>query len=318
MIKKYINGNYIVSIDRPNTIFESRKYTSLRFNENLDPSFPDSIDLKITNKCSWGCPFCHESSNPKGKDFDLDRTIKMLEKLPDYPIEIAIGGGNIFDCFDKFRELYTYIESRGMLPRFTINSKDLFDQDKYNKLFSLSDSTKPIIGISISNREEYHKLYEMIDQTFIPPFNFVIHIIVGIFPYQELYELLRTRLPYDKVLILGYKQFGRAKDSVVSNIKEWKNIISRVIFESRSRDSGFITFGFDNLAIDQLCVKDMLLDSEWDKYFLGQDFSHTMYVDAVEEIFAPTSRSPIEDRFMWSDYNNNITEYFIKNKKQWN
>jgi hypothetical protein len=62
----------------------------------------------------------------------------------------------------------------------------------------------------------------------------------------------------------------------------------------------------------------MLLGSEWDKYFLGQDFSHTMYVDAVEEIFAPTSRSPIEDRFMWSDYNNNITEYFIKNKKQWN
>jgi MoaA/NifB/PqqE/SkfB family radical SAM enzyme len=148
--KKYINGNYIVSIDRPNTIFESRKYTSLRFNENLDPSFPDSIDLKITNKCSWGCPFCHESSNPKGKDFDLDKTIKMLEKLPDYPIEIAIGGGNIFDCFDKFRELYTYIEGRGMLPRFTINSKDLFDQDKYNKLLSLCESTKPIIGISVS------------------------------------------------------------------------------------------------------------------------------------------------------------------------
>ena len=62
----YLNGNYVVHWK--GHVQEKR---ALRVGEELISEFPDSIDLKITNKCPWACPYCHESSTPNGKSFDL-------------------------------------------------------------------------------------------------------------------------------------------------------------------------------------------------------------------------------------------------------
>ena len=62
----YLNGNYVVYW-KGDTLIKR----ALRVGEDLISEFPDSIDLKVTNKCSWGCDFCHESSNPGGKCFKL-------------------------------------------------------------------------------------------------------------------------------------------------------------------------------------------------------------------------------------------------------
>lgn len=66
---KYINGNYFVTLDNEGT----KTYRALRKREDFISEFPDSIDLKITNKCSIGCSFCHESSIKTGKSFNLDK-----------------------------------------------------------------------------------------------------------------------------------------------------------------------------------------------------------------------------------------------------
>ena len=42
-----------------------------------------------------------------------------------------------------------------------------------------------------------------------------------------------------------------------------------------------------------------------------------MYIDAVEETFAPTSRSPLEERVKWCD-TGSVVEYFKNNHKPWN
>ena len=69
------------------------------------------------------------------------------------------------------------------------------------------------------------------------------------------------------------------------------------------------------MAVEQLNIKDLLLETEWNSYYMGQDFSHTMYVDAVNEEFAPTSRSPYSERCSWDSIN--ILDYFKKNRKSW-
>ena len=48
----YLNGNYIVYFDGY-TLHKK----ALRAGEKLISEFPDSIDLKISNRCKSGCPF---------------------------------------------------------------------------------------------------------------------------------------------------------------------------------------------------------------------------------------------------------------------
>lgn len=73
------------------------------------------------------------------------------------------------------------------------------------------------------------------------------------------------------------------------------------------------TIGFDNLAIEQLGVRDCITEADWKRMYMGDEFTHTMYVDAVSEIFAPTSRDSF--RVSWNDMK--ILEFFntYKNDK---
>lgn len=321
MKKYYINGNYLVSYrDRTHT----RNYTALRRNEEFVPEFPDSIDLKITNKCSNNCPYCHESSNSSGKSFNLQRTIEILDNLPS-GIEVAIGGGNIIECSDDFIKLCEYLTKRGISPRVTINHRDLEKfLELYNNLLFNSSSKRLAIGISIESYEDYLRCIEIINTTNTSCFylTFVYHIIVGIFPYNDLEKLLNATnglyCSKCRVLVLGFKQFGKAINQEIKDLDSWRETISSIVYKKRKNyinpDSEYI-LGFDNLAIDQLNIKDLLLKSEWEAYFMGQDFSHTMYVDAVREEFAPTSRSPIEDRQSWDSIN--IIDYFKKYRESW-
>ena len=91
---RYINGNYLTRLHYDGT----REKRVLRVGENFEPSFPDSIDLKITNKCLLGCSFCHEASNPSGKTANWSSLKKVLDQLPKVGIELAIGGGDVFEC----------------------------------------------------------------------------------------------------------------------------------------------------------------------------------------------------------------------------
>lgn len=321
MKKLYINGNYLVSYDTRHP--GSRVYTALRRNEDFVPSFPDSIDLKITNKCNNGCAYCHENSNPSGKSFNLERTLSVLSELPEHT-EVAIGGGNIIECYDDFLKLCYYLSGKGIYPRVTINCRDL---DKFIELYQNVEDTKSItglaIGVSVESYEEYMYCVKSIQSSScMPHMDFVFHIIVGIFPYNDLEKTIknvRTSLFNQfKVLVLGFKQFGRAKDMEIKDLDNWRKTISNLFYSKRVKMDCVddVTIGFDNLAIEQLNIRDLLLSSEWETYFMGQDFSHTMYIDAVNEEFAPTSRSPYEERSSWNSIS--LLEFFNKHKKSWN
>lgn len=63
---------------------------------------------------------------------------------------------------------------------------------------------------------------------------------------------------------------------------------------------------FDNLGIEQLNVKRFFTESGWNKFYMGDDFCFTMYIDAVKQEFAPTSRSKFRKSF--SEYT--LEEFF--------
>lgn len=68
--------------------------------------------------------------------------------------------------------------------------------------------------------------------------------------------------------------------------KELYNALPTIISEG-----WFNVVSFDNLGIEQLEPKRLMSDKEWDNFFMGNDGSFTMYVDAVEGKFAKSSVS---------------------------
>lgn len=312
---RYLNGNYLVvgNQDRSKHLFGIAKRT-LRVGEDFKSVFPDSIDLKITNKCSWGCPFCHESSIPTGKTMDLEKTKEILSQLPKVPIEIAIGGGNVLDCFHELSELTKWLNERGNKVRITLNSKDLCRKMKdpgAEEILDYLNTDIDSIGISLGSFSDYRKEgngkeYEwfssdeerkkkksesIIWNELYTPF-IVYHIIAGVYPLEDLRKLANAS-ETSSILILGYKQWGRAKDTEIPDLTGWKEEIESIISEGAK----IKCIGFDNLACEQLGIRDILGEDSWKVCYMGDEGTCSMYIDAVNGMYARTSRSP--ERVSW-------------------
>lgn len=335
--KTYKNGNYLVSLDTKNsTQYGTKLYTCLRKNEEFLPEFPDSLDIKLTNQCYSGCLFCHESSSPDGLHGNLEELKTVLSFLPNnIPIELTFGGGNI--CLINPKELenfFQFIKNRGYQIGVTINSDSLY---AFNSLPTTILSYIDNLGISIdiSKYCEFDKSYfqniqcflEDSSRNFFGNQDIVIHSILGLFTSEELSTFLSTfRSSYlsneKKLLILGYKYVGRGEDyfNKPKDNRSFEQIrkylVNKVInYNSVVEKLGFFgwSIGFDNLAIEQLRLKDALTSEQWDKFYMGQDFSHSMYIDAVSKTFSPSSTLK-HKAVKWEEYSLNPVKYFKENK----
>ena len=322
----YRNGNYLVAV-----MGNKRLKSCFRINEVFRPDFPDSIDLKISNRCSVGCPFCHEESTSNGKIADLSEIIKHLESLPNEPIEVAIGGGNLVedeDSFELLKGLVDWLVKKRLFANLTLNEKSI-----NNKVVSqLATLNLEGLGISFGPDITSERIIEIsnIIDNHIPSrhrIDIVYHIILGLFPVDILRNLLipPTYRSFDllagsmtpRLLFLGYKQFGRAKQTELPDtIPIFEEIIKESIFRRRSNTNIWLTrsqtLGFDNLAIEQINLAGSLLRPEFDDIYLGPEFSCSMYVDAVEGCYAKSSTSNKEDRVDWNTVD--ILKYFRHDK----
>ena len=61
----------------------------------------------------------------------------------------------------------------------------------------------------------------------------------------------------------------------------------------------FDVVSFDNLALKQLEVKRFVSDEDWEHYYMGEDGTHSMYIDLVKGEFGISStderRWPVMD-----------------------
>lgn len=238
--------------------------------------FPESIDLKVTDYCEVGCPFCHESSTKRGIHADCNFIYDILKQM-ERGTEVAIGGGNPLD-YPDLQKILLYAKAKGLFANLTVNSqsleyyiiKELFDRKLINGL-----------GISIHEKDKYldndiiYRLYAKY------PTNIVFHCIAGIHDYF-CFDAIFNNFYLPKILILGYKTYGfGAKKSknidyyiehLKENLEEWKDK----------------HISFDNLACQQLDIKN-LFPEEYNRSFMGEDGKHTMYVDAVTQSFSVNS-----------------------------
>lgn len=273
VIGKYQNGNYSVMIMSDGT--------KIRFNneDHFTPEFPESMDIKITDRCNMGCPFCHEDSKPDGLHGDI-MNAKFIETLHPYT-ELAIGGGNPL-AHPKLKSFLTKCKELKLIPSMTVNQTHFMkDFDRVKRL--CDDGLIYGLGVSLTIPDK-----EFVDKIKQIP-NAVIHVIAGVTPMRYLTRLSNMNL---KILILGYKDFRRGNQYKHDNSSTVNQGLAK--FKEKLPDliNQFKVVSFDNLAIKQLDVKNILPEDQWEQFYMGDDGQFTMYIDMVRQVFSKSSTSP--------------------------
>lgn len=271
LIGTYRNGNYKVFIYDDGTKF---RVNGLDY---LLPDFPESMDLKICNRCNMGCPMCHEQSTVSGDLGDLNAP--FLKTLHPFT-ELAIGGGNPLEHPD-LEDFLVRMKDQGVLCSMTVHFIHFLEN--IERLERYCDSGL-IHGLGIS----VHRAVSSDEIKMIKQFpNAVIHLIAGITPDDVFESLFDHGL---KLLILGYKNYGRG----CSYLDEYPDIydaIGDLHDKIISFGKHFDVISFDNLAIKQLDVRSLVGEDVWNKSYMGDDGEFTMYADLVKYEYAISSTS---------------------------
>ena len=283
---RYQNGNYFVSINLDN---------GTKIRETINPNatefvadFPESADVKITNRCPYNCAFCHEGSNINGKHSDALHSHVWNTFCP--YTEVALGGGSVTGYPDLV-PLLERLKSLHLIPNITVRQEEFMSN--LPLIRKLTDE-KLIYGLGISlsnpNQEDFIKTVKEFP-------NAVIHVINGIVSLTELRKLANNNL---KILILGYKEVRKGKillansaqNTIINNNKEALYAFLPKIITER----WFDVVSFDNLSIKQLNPKGRFVsDEDWETIYMGDDgldgeqTSASMYIDLVENEFARNS-----------------------------
>lgn len=273
IIGRYPNGNYTV------VIFDDG--TKIRFNhqDHLTPLYPESIDLKICNRCDMGCPMCHECSTPDGVCANLHAPV--LDTLRPYT-ELAIGGGNPLEHPGLY-EFLKRMKAQRVICNMTVHLRHFISG--YGVLKSLaSDGLIHGLGVSVPGALSDEEAAAIAG---FP--NTVVHVIAGVIRPGAIATMEDRGL---RLLILGYKEFGRGSAYASGR----QPVIARKIEHLKNRlpsmFSKFEAVSFDNLAIGQLDVQSLLDKKAWNEQYMGDDGQYTMYIDLVKREYAMSSTSP--------------------------
>lgn len=285
MLGAYKNGNYNVII-----LEDGTKIRQTEANEFI-PAFAENCDVKITDKCNIGCPFCYEGCTSTGKHAIFDESLNnFLNSLHPYT-ELALNG-NDMDC-PGLENFLTVLKTKKILPNITVHCKQLLDN--IQKLKDWQDR-KLIYGIGVSVDQEYlsRALTMILDYDLK---NVVFHTIAGI-TTPVIYEYLADH--QQKVLVLGYKDLGRGvnfKTTHNAEVEKNRQWLQDNIKNLWSRNA---VLSFDNLALEQLDIRSLLTPEEWERFYMGDDGSFTFYIDLVKRTFSKNSlchtRFPMENK----------------------
>jgi hypothetical protein len=308
LLYNYRNGNYNVKIYSDGTKIRETD------EDEFIPAFAENCDVKITDCCDGGCPFCYEGCTPKGQHARLfytcvvpkvdenNNVLKYVEEFVPAQLwlkhlhpgtELALNGNDLThpDLNPNFPVLLHWLKDHQVIANMTVNQKHFM---LHKDLLKKWCDQKLIwgLGVSLNNAEE-PGFFEVLKE--FP--NAVLHTIIGILTVDDIVKI--RQVGNLKVLILGYKTLGRGITYLEkANYIELNKEVLRGNIPALLKTQKVISF--DNLALEQLGVKDLLFKDkkqEWDEFYMGDDGTMTFYIDAVKEQYAKNSCMPLEDRF---------------------
>lgn len=278
LLGRYKNANFVTTILSDGTKIRETE------DDEFIPLFAENMDIKICNYCDMGCKFCHEGSTINGK-FGNILNEKFIDSLHPYQ-EVAIGGGDATSHPDLTPFLQKLKEKK-VIANMTVNQIHF---EKKQELIKKLVNEKLIYGLGVSLVNPTKHFIELIKQ--YP--NAVIHVINGVLKPSDIKALENNNL---KMLILGYKHLRRGNEYFEEEQNDIETKQQWLYENLEDIIQKFQVVSFDNLAIEQLDVKRLLTQEEWDEFYMGDDGSTTYYVDMVERKFARSSTAHMNKRY---------------------
>ena len=274
---EYQNGGELV------TIYKDGTKNRVKLSDS-PPVFPETIDLKITDYCNAGCKFCHENSTMKGVHANHLALMAIVDGF--HPgMEIAIGGGNPMD-YPQLEELLLKMKTKFLIPNITINELHFYKNVEKLKAWQEAGLLYGV-GVSCCNLQS--------DYEEAPLKNMVYHHILNVTDFSRYSRNRNIHPSHKKILVLGYKDIRRGAEWKKKKSFEQLNAngLSKTIHYINKMLRDGYTVAFDNLAIEQLNLLNRMSSSMKEEFYMGDDGSHSMYIDAVNLRYSTTSRNPI-------------------------
>ena len=292
------NGNYYVAYG-----FGGDRLRFSVSNEECIPEYPELIDLKITNKCDQGCPFCYMDSTMSGKDGDINKIkgiIKMLTPTRydkfNRKIEFSIGGGNVL-LYPNLGELFSYIKESGFIVNTTINIRDCEKLKNDPELLKLFKAYVKGLGLSVSSVEDLDYFIDIAEDIQYEC-NIVLHLIPEILGVEKTLDIMNRayKIGIYQFLFLGFKTNGRGATQTpfTFNDKDLRKLFG--LMGQVGVDTSFLNRYKDWLSTHYAVAKTATYNEG--------EFS--MYIDGVEG-FAYKSSYNLEKPYkvVW-DYNRDV------------
>lgn len=197
--------------------------------DEIVPEYPELIDLRITNKCDNGCPFCFMDSDMQGKHADINFLVYQVINAMGEPevtkrnrCEFSIGGGSVI-LYPELETLLKAIHQKGHIANVTINIKDCEKIMNDNNLARIFKYYVDGIGVSVFSVDDVKTLSKF-DQFFNNNMSayqdeykyIVAHLIPELIGVKTTKDIQKA--VYDDkdlcchFLYLGYKTNGRGSN----------------------------------------------------------------------------------------------------------
>ena len=295
MIRRYKNGNVYVAIDD-----ETGTKSRLTLDDEFQPKFAECCDVHISDMCDNGCEYCYAGCTLSGKHGNFDWP--FLNTLHPHT-EMALN----LQCPvpPKVLGLLKKLKEKQIIVNVTINQNH-FMRDQFRELVKQLQDDGFIYGVGISITDLNSRLITLSHELK----NVIFHVINGIVKVGELFDLGEMG---EKVLVLGYKDMGRGHDAYITRHDETVKRMNDLAENIGTIIRKFNVISFDNLALEQLNIKKHLTDDDWDRFYQGDDGSHTFFINLVDGTFGLNSLTTKEERMEIS--NKSIDEMFEEVKK---
>ena len=288
MRRCYVNGNAQITLLTDGTRI-------INYKDKLTLEYPLNVDIRVQNGCSFAntlCKdFCHEMPSVKGNECDYDLLLTRLQSELNTNVELAIGCNELTEGIMTFCRNASAI---GFIINLTINQGHL-SRDLFGLLQLIEEKAIQGLGISYRSALKWNVPLEIMNYE-----NTVFHVIVGIDGVVDLDILIGKGVK--KVLLLGEKDFGFNKSKVNTDSKNHKELRNKL----HNYISKFKVISFDNLALEQLPVSNLLSEKDWSKFYQSEN---SFYINAVDGYLSPSSRSSNK-----SDFLTNFKDYYGKRR----
>ena len=274
LLAQYKNGNLMTSLYSDGTRIRVTP------DDEFEPVFAENVDVHISDRCDNLCPMCYAGCTPDGKYADLFNW-KFLDTL--HPgTEMALNLN--FPIHPDIEQFLRLLHEKQIVANVTVNQVHF---EKNQDIIRRFYDEGLIYGIGVSLTMPTPEFVELA-KTYP---NLVIHVIAGIVTLSDLEMMQDQGL---KLLILGYKDIGRGND-FFSMYHDTVEMVRRELYYKLDWViEHFAVVSFDNLALEQLNVRRLLTDEEWEQFYGGDDGLFSFYINLTEGYYAINSISSLK------------------------